>query len=98
MSNTNKIYEGAYATIAAAVGDNEGYGLCEVSRDGDAIPFVELLYGIRLIGKAEDRNYMSKGTWHERGWYLQEQLCYRRRLILSSEEVNFECKHMRCRE
>lgn len=84
VQKMGNIYEGAYATIVAAVEDNERYGLCGVSRDRDPIPFVELSDGIQLIGEAEDGIYARKGTWNSGvsrsrgckvGWTAQSALC-----------------------
>lgn len=98
VRNMGFIYEDVYATMVAAVADNERYGLCGISKARTVPRFVELPDGKRLMDLNSYLSSAEDGTWVETSWCLQEQLPSQRLLIFSKGEAHFECRQMRCRE
>lgn len=92
------IYEGAYCTIVAAVGENDQYGLPGISRRRRMQP----------AWKTRDRHFVStlqdpqteirKSVWMTRAWTFQEAFCSARCLVFTDHQVYFECKSMHCCE
>lgn len=101
-----RIYGGALATIVAAEGDSEDYGLPGVTRARTTNQHTYRGKDFVLIrGYSDKPQHRFKGPgkdgpphWPERGWTFQEGMLSKRLIFLFDTELYFECLTMTCRE
>ena len=80
------IYRGAYATIFAAAGEDQGYGLAgvgNISRINQ--PIVHTLARTLISTLAHPIHSVESSMWSSRGWTYQEAVFSKRRLFFTEE-------------
>lgn len=95
----HRIYRGAYATIFAAAGEGQEYGLPGVgnlSRINQ--PTVVTSAGTLVSTLGHPIHSIKSSAWSSRGWTYQEAVFSKRRLFFTKEQVYFECDSMNCYE
>ncbi|PVH68637.1 HET-domain-containing protein, partial [Cadophora sp. DSE1049] len=98
IDNMDKIYEGAYATIVAASGEDARSGLPGVSR-------ARLLQPTELVGTRVFASTLpslsltlSTSKWMTRAWTYQEAILSRRSIYFTDHQVHFVCGSVACCE
>jgi hypothetical protein len=90
ISIMHLIYETSILTIIAACGANPQLGLSGVSKP--RLPLYEAESASIYVRESLRRdNEVVGSVWNSRAWTYQEALFARRRLIITSSEVYFEC-------
>ncbi|PVH77437.1 HET-domain-containing protein [Cadophora sp. DSE1049] len=92
------IYRNSQLTIIAAAGHDPSYGLPGVGKQHRRpLPSTQIngmyLRAIRRIDQV-----VTPSRWNSRGWTYQEGILATRRLVLTDEQVYFECHGMCCYE
>ncbi|KAF1994912.1 HET-domain-containing protein [Amniculicola lignicola CBS 123094] len=107
IMNMDLVYQCAYATIVAVVGEDPSFGLPGVStRRRTEQPHIRIRNGSDtsaspnvLVSTLTDPGLsINQSKWATRAWTYQECLLSRRRIFFTSEQVYFECQSMHCRE
>lgn len=102
MSQMDRIYAGAEATIIAAAGVDPHHGLSGMSRlrkshpgDSESVMISDVLYTAVPPDPALE---LRAAVWNKRAWTYQESVLSGRRLVFCDRQVYFECSAMHCYE
>jgi hypothetical protein len=91
----NLIYAGAHATIVAAAGKGEDYGLPGVGkRPRFQQPMAKVQANCIVSTLGHPIHAINNSKWSTRGWTYQEAVLSRRRLVFTDHQVYFECNKM----
>lgn len=94
IQNMDKIYQGATVTIINAASEGADSGLPGVSFVARNPQEFLSIKDRKLIRIPYSGNEIRNSKWSTRGWTYQEGLLSRRRLIFTSEQVQFQCMEM----
>jgi len=98
IAHMNIIYQSAQATIVAAAGDTAADPLPGVSRPRPPLRHIAPR-GFHLFAGPEDApGAIRASTWWSRGWTYQEGVLSRRRIVLTPQQIYYECGGMVCYE
>ena len=99
MSQMDKIYAGAEATIIAAAGVSPAHGLPAVSRGRTPNPEpVVIGHEWYTAVPPDPAHELRASRWNQRAWIYQESVLPRRRIVFCDRQVNFKCSVMHCYE
>jgi hypothetical protein len=98
ISNMDKIYEGAIATIVAASGDGANSGLPGVSCRRLRQPRFKVGNMVLASTLPQVSFPLTASTWATRAWTYQEAVISRRCLFFTDYQVYFSCIAMDCCE
>lgn len=98
ISNMDKIYEGAIATIVAVSGDGANSGLPGVSCRRLHQPRLKVGNMVLASTLPQVSVLLKASTWATRAWTYQEAVISRRCLFFTDHQVYFSCIAMDCCE
>ena len=98
ITQMDKIYARAEATIIAAAGDDPHFGLSGISNRRDSSNCVTINNQVYTFVPPDPAHEIEATRWNSRAWTYQESALSRRRLVFCKQQVYFECSAMHCYE
>lgn len=99
ISQMDRIYAGAEATIIAAAGVDPHYGLPGVSsRKRSTTSSATINNQLYTIVPPDPAHELRASRWNTRAWTYQESVLSWRRIFFCDRQVYFECSAMHCYE
>ncbi|KAL1615554.1 hypothetical protein SLS54_008959 [Diplodia seriata] len=86
----HEIYQNAYVTMFAVVGDGPDHGIPGISRPRTFLPHA-FMDGRLFVAIHNPRRVIRDSTWASRGWTYQEDFLSTRKLFFLGNQVLFRC-------